>query len=153
MLCGAALGAASLAGCAAPPSALAQIQDDTALLIAGLHSVMPSLTAMPPAVLPPDRLAEIRMNIDEASLFAGDIASAQDVAQTVTPVQSMAEAINNVARIAAPLHLPPQLRSVLAAADGLLPAIEAPSGDRVALAFYSPDQARLILRQTTVKRV
>ncbi len=147
-VCAAGFGAASLAGCAAQPSALAQIQNDTELLMAGLRSVLPALEAMPPSAVPPEELQALQTNIQEASLFAADIASAQSVAQTVTPVQSMAAALGDAVQTANKLHVPPQVRTVFAAAGALLPSIEAPSGYRLATSFYSADQARLILRQS-----
>jgi hypothetical protein len=149
--CSAALGAASLAGCAAQPSALARLQNDTALLIAGLQSVLPALAALPPSVVPASTVASLRTNIEEASMFASDIESAQSEAQTTTPLQSMAEAVNSAVQTAAPLHLPPHLRSVFAAADSLMPALAMPAGDRVAVAAYSADQARLVLRLSISK--
>jgi hypothetical protein len=135
-----------LAGCAAQPTALVQIQNDTALMIAGLRSVLPALAAMPQSVVPASTVAALQMDIQEASLFASDIASAQSEAQTVMPMQSMVASINEAVQTAAPLNLPPQVRSVFAAADSLMPALAAPSGARVAVAAYSADQARLILR-------
>ena len=145
---GAALAVLSLARCAVQPSALAHMQGDTALLIAGLRGVLPALDATPSSILPPSDLAALQLNIQEASLFANDIATAQSEAQAAAPVQSMAEAVGGAVRTVDRLRLPPHVRSVFAAADALLPAIAAPVGRPAAVAFYSADQARFILRQS-----
>ena len=143
---------ASLAACAGDATLL-HIQQDTYLFLSALHGLLPGLTALPVSTVPPASLASIRLNVQESAIFGGDIASAQSTAQAVTPVGLMVASISQVLQEAAPLQLPPDMRSVFAAVGTLLPVIQAQTGINAppvsaAAASYTPDQARFILQRS-----
>jgi hypothetical protein len=150
------LSAAGLAGCAVT-SSLAQVRQDTELLIAGLRNTVLVLAGLPPATIPPATLDAIQVSIQEAANFAADVQSAATTSQAAMPAQSMAGKVAEAVRVAAPLHLPQRVRSIFAAAAALLPSIQAPLGAELAAnqaaTFYTAAQARQILQQAAFRTV
>ena len=143
--------AALLAGCAGT-DALPVVQQDTDLLMAGLRHAGAALIALGPGAVPSSIVATVQDNMAQAVIFAGDVDTAVTAAQAVAPVRSLAQLVGDALVLLEQRPLPPSLRELYAACGALLVAIQQEIGlvagpATPAAAFYTPAQARLILRQ------
>jgi hypothetical protein len=131
-----------------------EVVSDIGLVATGLNGALPALAQV--AGISASTVATVGQYVGKVQTLASGVSTALSTSSALSTVQQIGSVIGQIATVAGPL-LPPPWGTAVAAAEVLLPVIEAGVGMIVnatnstaapgaAAPVMSPDAARLILR-------
>lgn len=126
-------------------AALKQAASDANIIATAISNALPQLATV--QGIPPDSLTKAASFVVDIQRAAAAISAASTAADAQPSVQQLEAGFNALVGVLATLPLPPQVATVIQAANVLLPVIEIAVGMAVTpkAGAMSPDQARAVL--------